>query len=80
MFDNPDQLNFDIDVDFDDIKGRFIPPVLTKADKQRILTKRRHREFINDLKRLGVSEDEYYETYSLYPAATNKPASCPVVE
>lgn len=56
--------NEQLDVDIDDIQSRYPEIKLTHADKQRILLKRRHHDFIKDLKLYDIS----YEDYLAYEA------------
>ncbi|MGR5230417.1 hypothetical protein ACPV30_18060 [Photobacterium damselae] len=58
MFDPTDERP---DVDIDDIQSRYPEVILTRADKLRILQKRRHRDFIQDLQAMGLTYEDYLE-------------------
>ncbi|MGR5283532.1 hypothetical protein [Photobacterium damselae] len=49
------------DVDIDDIQSRYPEIKLTRADRLRILRKRRHRDFIQDLQAMGLTYEDYLE-------------------
>ncbi|ARR51863.1 hypothetical protein ETN89_20700 (plasmid) [Photobacterium damselae subsp. damselae] len=60
------------DIDIDDIQSRYPNIRLTKADQLRILQKRRHRDFIQDLQAAGITYEEYlkYETKNTHARHT----------
>ncbi|HIF9529864.1 TPA: hypothetical protein ACX6S4_002246 [Photobacterium damselae] len=50
------------DIELDDIQSRYpAPSKLTRIDRQRILQKRRHRDFIQDLQAMGITYEDYLE-------------------
>ncbi|MGR5283575.1 hypothetical protein [Photobacterium damselae] len=55
------------DVDIDDIQSRYPEIKLSRTDRLRILQKRRHRDFIQDLQAMELTYEDYleYETRKL---------------
>ncbi|HIF9078232.1 TPA: hypothetical protein ACX6NV_003119 [Photobacterium damselae] len=49
------------DVDINDIQSRYPEIKLTRTDRLRILRKRRHRDFIQDLQAMGITYEDYLE-------------------